>query len=265
MTHRPEAKTPSQFCGFAVGLAVVVALSGCATEPRSGVVDSTNVVSAAPKLAAFSFHGEPIAEASDFGPWAALSAQTEADDALMQSCLADKRNCASADIVRFRKMIDLARALPPRDQLNLVHHYFNTIEWTTDARETWSSVYHTALTKRGDCEDIALAKYQTLRMLGWSAQDLRMVVGWDGEEKDWHALLAVRLNDDVLILDSIKGLQSPALLGSVRLVYSISESGVWDHAPQFVPRDLGGQQRMVSKRAARLAALEQPPTKGDIQ
>jgi predicted transglutaminase-like cysteine proteinase len=263
MTHRPETKTRSQFRAFAVGL-VVVALSGCATEPRSGGVDSTNVHSNAPKLAAFSFQGEPIAEASDFGPWAALSAQSESDQALLQTCLTDKSTCASADLVRFRKMIELARSLPAREQLNLVHHYFNTIEWTTDRRDVWSSVYHTALTKRGDCEDIALAKYQTLRLLGWSTQDLRMVVGWDGEEKDWHALLAVRLNDDVLILDSIKGLQSPALLGGVRLVYSISESGVWDHAPQFVPRGLGGQ-RMASQRAARLAAIEQPPTQGEPQ
>jgi predicted transglutaminase-like cysteine proteinase len=265
MTYRPETKRFSRFRAFTVGLAVVVALSGCAAEPRLGVVESTSVFSTAPKLAAFSFQGEPIADASDFGPWAAFRAQSESDDALLQTCLADKQNCASADLVRFRKMIELARSLPARSQLNLVHHYFNTTEWTTDQREIWSNVYHTALTKRGDCEDIALAKYQTLRLLGWSAHDLRMVVGWDGEEKDWHALLAARLEDDVLILDSIKGLQSPSLLGSVRLVYSISESGVWDHAPQFVPHGFAGQRRMASQRAARLAALEQPPTKGESQ
>jgi predicted transglutaminase-like cysteine proteinase len=168
-------------------------------------------------------------------------------------------------LARYRRMMELAADLMPREQLNLVQHYFNAVEWTTDARDTWSTLYHTAFTRMGDCEDIALAKYQALRRLGWAPESLRVLIGWDGEEKDWHALLAVSLNGEVVILDSVKGLQSPAMLRSVRLVYSISDQGIWDHAPDFVPVGRDTDRRMASERAARIAASESPSDKGVIK
>ena len=58
---------------------------------------------------------------------------------------------------------------------------------------------------------------------------------WDGREHDWHALLAARDGDRTYMLDSILGLQEPSAFGFGYMVYSISELGVWDHAPDFVP------------------------------
>lgn len=247
----------------------VWALAGCAGGPRLAAGEHGSVIKTAPRLASFTFNSAPMADAEEFAPWAALAAQSMPDQVLLDACMADKVKCASPDLVRFRRMMEVAGPLAPRDQLNLVHHYFNTVAWTHDTRDTWSTLYNTALTKTGDCEDIALAKYQTLRRLGWSPENLRVVIGWDGEEKDWHALLAARVDNrtdnSVLILDSIKGLQSPALFGGVRLVYSISEHGVWDHAPDFVPAAKGADQRMASGRAARIAAHQGPTNTGVLE
>jgi predicted transglutaminase-like cysteine proteinase len=245
-------------------------LAGCASNsvsmgPRLAQGERGSVHLTSPRLASFTFAGEPLASATDFGPWAALSAHTASDEAALEACIADKDQCASVDLVRFRRMMELAAGLDLRGQLNLVQHYFNAVEWTADARDTWSTLFHTAVTKMGDCEDIALAKYQALRRLGWRAEDLRVLIGWDGEERDWHALLAARLDGEVLILDSINGLQSPALLNKVRLVYSISDQGVWDHAPDFVPVGRDVDRRMASERAARIAATERQSDEGVLK
>jgi predicted transglutaminase-like cysteine proteinase len=268
MTHRletirPETKSLSVFCRLSLACVAVWALSGCAdASPRLAKGENGSVTATAPRLTKLKFDEQPIAEATDFAPWAALASQTEQDSRSLDACIANKDACESAGLVRFRRMLELAQGLAPREQLNLVHHYFNTVEWAHDARDTWSTLYHTAYAKTGDCEDIAIAKYQTLRRLGWSPDSLRMVIGWDSDERDWHALLAVRVDGGVLMLDSVKGLQSPSLLRNVRLVYSISEQGVWDHAPDFVPVGKNAESRMASERAARIAATEGPHHKG---
>jgi|GEM_PF-5415211 len=253
---------------FAAGLALAaVLLAGCAGQaPRLAQGERGSVFATAPRMTAFGFNDyPPMAAAADFAPWSALSAHSAADQTALDACLADAGSCASAGLVRYRRMMELAAGLPPRDQLNLVHHYFNTVEWTTDTRDTWSTLYHTALTKMGDCEDVVIAKYQTLLRLGWPAAGMRMLIGWDGEERDWHALLAVRLNGETLILDSIKGLQSPSRFTHMRLVYSISDQGVWDHAPDFVPVGKDHDRRTAPERAARIAASKQHSNEGVLK
>ena len=60
----------------------------------------------------------------------------------------------------------------------------------------------------------------------------------------------------------LEALQSPVLLGQVRLVYSISDQGVWDHAPDFVPVGKTSNRGMASERAARIAVTERQNQKG---
>jgi predicted transglutaminase-like cysteine proteinase len=151
--------------------------------------------------------------------------------------------------------MELAAEQDTLTQLSVVHEYFNTTGpaaegYDRSGRDVWEPLYVTASTLRADCEDIALAKYFTLRRLGWAAQDLRVLVGWDKQERDWHAMLAVRLDDDrdgdIYVLDNILGFRRVSAFRGTRLVYSISELGIWDHAPDSEP---------VPKRAARIAAV----------
>jgi hypothetical protein len=59
-------------------------------------------------------------------------------------------------------------------------------------------------------------------------------------------MLAVRTVDGTYVLDSILGFRRVSAFSGTRLVYSISDLGIWDHAPSNEP---------VSKRAARVAAV----------
>jgi predicted transglutaminase-like cysteine proteinase len=246
-----------------VGLAYgMLAATSAQAGPRLAQGENGSVHRTAPSLAKFEFTPTPMTRADAFAPWAAFTTQSAADSAALEACIADKATCASPSLLRFRRMLELAAPLSKFEQLNLVQHYFNKVTWTHDARDTWSTLYHTALNSHGDCEDIALAKYQALRRLGWGPEDLRLIVGWDGEEDDWHSWLAVRTEKQIYILDSIEGLKRPSEYRNARAVYSISESGVWDHAPEYVPvtrvaREPTDDRHAAWKRAARHAANPQ--------
>lgn len=238
---------------------VFAALAGCAATPSSAPGENGTVVATAPRLADFAFIGPAFASAEDFQRWRAMSGRARAGDTAPYACLAEKASCVTADLVRFRRMLEVGRGLPPAQQLNLVQAYFNAVAWTSEDRDSWLPLFDVAAYRHGDCEDIALAKYATLRRWGWEPSHLRVVVGWDNEEKDWHAWLVVNIDNAMKVLDSIKGVQGLRHFRGARAVYSISELGVWDHAPDFVP--VSGD--VIPERAARLAALEHSDRKGN--
>ncbi len=209
-----------------------------------------NSLGAVPQAAAFRFdQSAPLAPATDFTPWADLLADNAAAEAPFEACLADKSACETAGLLRYRRLLEIARALPRHDQLALVNEYFNGVTWTRDApvatrihgrNDVWLTLYQVATTLRADCKGIAFSKYFTLRRLGWRPEDLRIVMGWDDEQHDWHALLAARLDGGTYMLDTVLGLQRPQAFGFMRMVYSISEAGIWDHAPDYSPISRGG-------------------------
>lgn len=237
-------------------LLTAAGLAACAAGPTSAPGEHGPVAQTAPRLADFGFAEAAMAPASDFDRWRSLAVRTAAGADSLEACLADKKNCGDPELLKFRRLIELARALTPVQQLKLIQAYFNGVPWTGEDRDTWLSLTDVIAGRRGDCEDVALAKYQTLRRLGWGADKLRVVVGWDAEERDWHAWLVVDNAGTALVLDSIKEPEPLRRFRASRAVYSISELGFWDHAPDFVPVASGS----VPERAARLAALDR---KGD--
>ena len=214
---------------------VLAGLAACAATPSNRTLVRGN----APRVSEFRFdQSAPLTAASEFAPWAALTASNEAEHDVLDPCIADRDACATRSLERFSRLLELAADLPPVDQVKLVQEYFNRVDQIMPepgAPDRWASLYHVAATNEGDCKAIALGKYFTLRRLGFSPDDLRVVMNWDDRERDWHALLAVRLDGDTYILDSILGLQPPRAYSDAFMVYSISEDGVWDHAPDFVP------------------------------
>ena len=217
-----------------VAAVILAGLAACASTPSTRAL----VVRAAPTVSEFRFDDTPaLYDARDFGPWAAMSANNAAEAAALERCIADRDACDGGHLLRYRRLLELAAELPREEQLELVQEYFNAIDQKLQraGADDWASLYRVAATNEGDCKAIALAKYFTLRRLGFEAEDLRLVMEWDDREDDWHALLAVRGAEGTYMLDSILGLQEPRSFPFAYMVYSISENGIWDHAPDFVP------------------------------
>ncbi len=82
----------------------------------------------------------------------------------------------------------------------------------------------------GDCEDYAISKYITLKRLGVAADTMRIVVLQDENLRAAHAVLAVRVGDEYLILDNqVDAVLSDTKILHYRPVYSINETGWWLH------------------------------------
>lgn len=82
----------------------------------------------------------------------------------------------------------------------------------------------------GDCEDYAIAKYVTLRRLGFRPADMRVVVLNDLNLKVQHAVLAVYIGDRAYILDNQTARVTPSdRIFHYQPIYSVTEGHWWMH------------------------------------
>ena len=81
----------------------------------------------------------------------------------------------------------------------------------------------------GDCEDFAVAKYFVLREFGVEAEDMRIVIGRESRRATHHAMLAIRFNEDVWLLENDNSIHRNGFQDINRFVYAINEQGIWDH------------------------------------
>jgi predicted transglutaminase-like cysteine proteinase len=129
------------------------------------------------------------------------------------------------------------RGKSPAEQLAAVNSYANHKRYRTD-KDNYGTGDHWAtpgefLSRGGDCEDYAIFKFLSLRYLGFSADSMRIVVLVDTRLKAPHAVLAVDMNDDVLVLDN----QTNEIVSHKKIpqyvpVYSVNETGWWIHTPR---------------------------------
>ena len=131
---------------------------------------------------------------------------------------------------------DKASGKTPMQQLQLINEFWNKWKYIDD-RSNWNMRDYWAipaqfLKKSGDCEDYAIAKYFTLKELGFDPHTLRIVVLKNTFTNEDHAVLAVYLNGDVFILDNL----SPIVLSHKRISQyapqvSVNEFQSWRHIP----------------------------------
>jgi predicted transglutaminase-like cysteine proteinase len=95
----------------------------------------------------------------------------------------------------------------------------------------WITPLETFAMSRGDCKQYAIAKYAALIEAGISENDVRLVIVRDLVNNANHAVVAVRLNGDWIVLDN----------RSMALTQDIEMRGV---IPLFV-FDRGGVKQFV--------------------
>lgn len=127
-----------------------------------------------------------------------------------------------------------ASGLSPREQLRLVNTFWNTWPYREDmdnwGKQDYWEIPAEFLSKSGDCEDYAIAKYFTLKELGFDPHDMRIVVLRDTVRNLAHAVLAVYLDGDALVLDNLSNMTlSHKRLGNYLPQYSVNEFGRWAH------------------------------------
>lgn len=120
------------------------------------------------------------------------------------------------------------------EKLSAVNAFMNEAPYITDIRnwgvaDYWASVRE-FLRKDGDCEDYAIAKYYTLKALGFAPETMRVVIVQDLNLETAHAVLAVYLEGEALILDNqVPDVVKASSIVHYRPVYSINEQAWWLH------------------------------------
>ena len=130
--------------------------------------------------------------------------------------------------------IESVLGMPRLEQLNRVNTFINSRRYITDpinwgVKDYWEAPAE-FFRKNGDCEDYAITKYMTLRDLGFSADELRVVAVKDLNLRVGHAILAVFLDGDTLLLDNqIRVVVSARKVRHYKPIYSLNENAWWRH------------------------------------
>lgn len=170
--------------------------------------------------------------------WNRVLGAMRSESRAFAACAADAGSCGSASLRKWRSMIVAASGLSRRQQIKAVNDFFNGWPYKVDlevygVREYWATPRE-FMTKSGDCEDYAIAKFFALRQLGFSNEDLRIVALRDRIRGIGHAVLSIRIDGDFLILDNLSNL----ILSHTRYKHyvpqvSMNETTRWAHVGSF--------------------------------
>lgn len=136
----------------------------------------------------------------------------------------------------WQRIMKQARGLPPMEMLKAVNTFFNKWPYRLDqdayGTSDWWATPQEFLKLSGDCEDFAITKYYALKELGFSVDDLRIVVLRDRIRGIAHAILVVFLQGDAYVLDNV----SSVIFSHERYkhylpYYSLNEKHRWSHIP----------------------------------
>ena len=139
--------------------------------------------------------------------------------------------CASDE---WQDVITSLKTKPAKIQLDVINRHLNQYAYITDMVNWQQDDYWASLkqffNKEGDCEDYAIAKYFSLKELGFRTDQLRIVIVQDNNLNVAHAVLAVYLDDNIWILDN----QTSHVISEDNIVhyqplYSINEKTWWLH------------------------------------
>jgi predicted transglutaminase-like cysteine proteinase len=156
------------------------------------------------------------------------------ENAIHEPICTDNARCGAQAWTNF---IAEARKLPRSKMLDAVNRWVNkhtyVEDWANWGLPDYWETPREFLTRGGDCEDFAIIKYFTLRRLGFSAKDLRIMVVNDTNLQIYHSVLAVRqAGGEPLILDNQAADVIPAsVVSQYHLIYSLNEAGWWLAAP----------------------------------
>jgi predicted transglutaminase-like cysteine proteinase len=176
------------------------------------------------------------ADLAPFSKWDGVVARTDAQmqdpralcraGAGGQACIADW----------WQGFITQLARLPLRQRVTRANEVLNRVRYVS-AETNWHDPDHWEtpfefLTRGGQCQDYAIAKFMALAASGVPQSALRLVVVHDSETALDHAITVVYVDGDALVLDNqVKEVTPAAELARYVPYYSINRTGWWYHVP----------------------------------
>lgn len=131
--------------------------------------------------------------------------------------------------------------MPPLEQIKAVNSFWNKWPYRQDkdvyGKEDYWAAPYLFRKNSGDCEDYCIAKYFTLRELGYSPEQLRIVIVMEKIRNIAHAVLVVFINDDAYVLDNLtSSVLSHTRSRNYAPQYSVNEQYRWAHVRPKQPQ-----------------------------
>lgn len=170
-----------------------------------------------------------------FVKWQAALQRAQADEARDAASCPISANDPVCDSRRQRaELLKTVGGLSPLEQVAAVHAYVNRVRWVDDRRNYGVADYWATpdefFVRGGDCEDYALAKYDTLKRLGFPPEQMRILVLTDLKMREPHAVLLVLVEGRLWSLDNnLRNIFPAAAIRHYDPIYSINETSWWLH------------------------------------
>lgn len=155
---------------------------------------------------------------------------------------APEGNCESSRLDRchvknWLSFLKSIRHLSKMQQINKVNLYANEHDYILDienygVKDYWATPRE-FLYNNGDCEDYAITKMLSLKILGFNMKGIRLVVLQDTNLRTPHAVLALHTKNDILIMDNqVDEVVSHKHILHYVPVYAVNEKRWWMFLPQ---------------------------------
>ena len=219
--------------------------TGSLAPPAIGSLDGVQVEAGDPKLAFLAdrqmqTNRTRVVTEFSFPKWTGAQRRYWAHDPAFASLCAEilAADCGLDDWSRF---LGRVASRDPAKQLELVNAWVNRVPYRADKavwgeRDYWAAPGE-FLANGGDCEDYAIAKYYSLKDLGFPEDAIRIVVLDDKRRQQTHAVLVVTWRGEDLVLDSLDQRIRP--WNEVRhyhALYSFNEDAYWLHRGRTISK-----------------------------
>ena len=148
-----------------------------------------------------------------------------------QACTAKMgRDCK---IGRWQNFLKKIKGIAPSRQIRQVNAFVNATRYRDD-RQVWGKGDYWAapgefFARGGDCEDYAIAKYLSLKSLGFDPNAMRILVLKD-RVRGLHAVLLVEHGGETLVLDNLShSIKTWNEVPNYSPLYSVNEAKFWLH------------------------------------
>lgn len=182
----------------------------------------------------FGYREAPRSNLDIFPQWLSVLERHIRDRVPEGNC--ESRRLDTCHVRRWQAFIHSIRTLPRREQIRRVNGFANQQEYILDIEnygvEDYWATPRQFLYNNGDCEDYAITKMLTLKQLGFDTRAMRIVVLQDTNLRIAHAVLAIDVKDDTLIMDNqIEEVVSHRHIVHYVPIYSVSEQRWWMYLP----------------------------------
>lgn len=138
-------------------------------------------------------------------------------------------------INKFKRDLEGLQGQPLRVMAQQVDRIMNQVPYIEDSKNWGKSDYWATpvefMSRGGDCEDFAIAKYTALRALGVPEERLRIAIVHDIPKDTPHAILIVYADEGAMILDNQSKITRFAdTVNTYRPIFSINRQGWWLHS-----------------------------------